>query len=277
MPAYKVSYVNQTFIDFRAGGWTENLWFNTNNVATLKFRALAVRDMLNTIKGDSVLLNAIRYAEYDLVDQRFNRSVFFDTFQNVDNPSTTEEADYPTTAICIQLKSKAGGNHDTLGYDYQAKIWIKGIKDSYCTNGGKLNQAGPLGDALNAFIAELEGQAWGLRVLNKNVPQKAITAISNTGIVTCPGHGYANGTRVYIGRVNGLVGANGFHRITNLTADTFQINGFLALPVGAGGYGASMYVKLVQYIFVDITSAKAYWISKRNVGRPFALLTGSRR
>lgn len=68
-----------------------------------------------------------------------------------------------------------------------------------------------------------------------------ITAATNANpcVITCAGHGYNNGDDVYIKEVSGITELNGrTFRVTNKTANTFELYDYLGNKIDSSTYGA---------------------------------------
>jgi len=249
----------------RLGGWSENFWNSTTNQDTAFQKAADLVTPLRKLHGKTTVLRHYRVSNVDVF-----RQIDILNFSSTDNPDVTATtiADYPTTALGLKLVANP---------NYVVRQWIKGTWDSVIDAGGFYQPTATFVTNVNAFFAALTtgGNGWALRVLDRTVPSKVVRDITQAGSVTVLAHGYADNATVRISRAKGLTQANNRWRITVVDADTFSLQGWVAPAVNTPYQGNGI-VRLQTYVYPAIGGGIVERATKRNVGRPFGLLSGRR-
>ena len=250
----------------RTGGWSENFWNNSGALPTAFDQAMALRPLLTSLHGAQTVMSGLTVREDG--NARIQKDIIFDDGTLPDNEASN--SDYPTTSLLLQ-------NVDATGA-YKSRQWIKGIPDSIVVKGFYV--VGAYDKSLKKFLDALKsgGAAWCMRVrLNAAaVPPKNVDGVSPLGVITITGHGYANNARVRMARVGGVPGINGDWKIYNVTADTFQLRGYVPIvdPPAWDGKGTA---RLITLDYPGIKATSLLGISAHQVGRPFDLLIGRRK
>lgn len=261
---YHVSFGFSMNADYK-GGWTENFWSRAGDKAMALKMSMKLKDVLIPVHGAQTSLDKLHISKAD-----GTRALITKTFSDVDksNGLSTEDSDIPNTKAQLKLAS---------GEDYLTTQWIGGIPDS-AVQKGKLVQDKDFLKAAKKLFAHLadDGNLWGMRVLDGNNEFGVIHNITNTGIVTIPGHGLANGDRVLISKVPDIADANGEWDIENVTADTFSLKNWGAAHAGPEAVQEGR-AKKQNLIMVGITEAMFAKASSHKVGRPSDLSTGRRK
>lgn len=261
---YHVSYFFKQNVG-RIGGWSENYWNNLTDLPTVNTKAQAFLPVLRALHGRQSVCNHIRVSdaatfrvtEITLVPGDVNPEVLGTTF-----------SDYPTTALGTLLGAAPS---------YKVRAWLKGTWDSIIDVGGFYDPGPNFTINVGAWAAHLTTgtNGWALRVIDRAQPLKVVRDITQAGVVTVLAHGYADNSRVRISRSKGLTQANALWRITVIDGDSFSLQGWVT-PAVATPYQGNGTVRLQSYIYPSINSAKIERATKRNIGRPFGLLSGRR-
>lgn len=250
----------------KLGGWSENFWNNGTDLSTLSTNVLDLRKLLDDCTGAQAYCPRVRISDVGV----FRNVVTIEIAGSQPNPidSNNPDADYPSTALQLQL---------TAAPNYKTTQWLRGLPDSVTTLSGTYNPPGYFVTAINKLIAYLSNGAnqYALNVLDKTVVPKVITNITQQGVVTCPGHGYATGNKVRVKGVKGLVVANGVWAITVIDTNTFSLNFWVPPPVVLQPYGTPT-ARLQSYIQVACTGGKVVRVTSHRTGRPTGLLGGRR-
>lgn len=264
---FRVSYRYGMPVGDRTAGWSENFWSSLGDINAARTAAQAMSATIWQLHGNGVNLPSARVS---------NATTFRDVsilqlglFSVIGPSSGADDADYPTNALLLKLTGQGG---------YVTRQWLKGIPDRVVSQGGQYKPTPTYVTNFNALATVLTNAAngWTMRVSDRTVPFKPVKDISQAGIVTVTGHGYADNSRVRISRVQGLTQANRIWRITRLDADTFSLQGWVA-PSVAIPYLGNGVARQVSPIYVAIQAAVIERATKHNVGRPFGQLTGRRR
>lgn len=250
-------------------GWSENYWTNESQINQAVIISNNLRLHLAGLHGRETIMPWTRVSN----DSNF-RQVQLLSFPVGDGINTSVGAgthsDFPTTAALLEFRS---------GDRYTVRQWMKGIWDDITLDGGAYTPDGTWLARLNALFTFLmdSGNKIQLRVLNKEtVPVQVVQTITAGGVVTTPLHGYNTNDRVRISRAKGLTYANNVWRVTRIDQDTFSLQGWNP-PTPIPVYEGNGIVQKQEYVYVPIQAARLVRISKRNVGRPFGLLSGRRR
>jgi hypothetical protein len=262
---FRVTYFNQVQQTL-LGGWSENFWHGSPDLAVVISRAEALKPIIDQLHGQEVVLQSVRIS-----DAANFRDVTILPGAAVSTATVTgaNTTDYVTTSALLKVKSVD---------NYVTRQWIRGVRDSAVGFDGAWKPGGTYLTDWKKFLAEIAAASngWSLRVLDRAVPKKIIQAITGAGVVTVPGHGYADNAIVRISRVKGDVRANKVWRIQRIDADTFSLIGWVALAVPIP-YQGSGTVRLQTFIYKAITEAVVVRATSHKTGRPFGLLGGRRR
>lgn len=250
----------------KLGGWSQNFWCTAASVDSCRSAAKDLADKIDSFTGAQVVLTNFRISE---VGNFRNVSVF--DYTGINNVPVTiqNDADYPTTKLQLQM---------TGADNYKTTQWIGGLRDSIVSSSGKYAPNGPFIKQWNAFVAELlnASKGWNVYVLDRGRPKLIITNITQLGIVTCPGHGFATGNTIRISGVKGMTQANGLWIITVIDVDNYSLNLWVQPTVAVPAQGKP-YARKQIFITKQIVSAKVIRVTSHKVGRPFGQLGGRRR
>lgn len=267
MAFYRVSFMFYMRAS-RIAGWSENFWYQAESAADAMTNALALAPRLNECHGFGSVMTNVRVVNVANRRDGFIRDYgFVDTNNDVAQSVTS---DYPTTAMLFSMNSVQGGT---------TRQTLRGIPDDIVTRGRFTNAAGWF-NAFQSLAGALAGtgSGWRIRILADN-PKKEITLLNPlTGVVTAAAHGYVENDRVRVSSVRGTNGGyvNRIWRVANPTANTFELVGWNP-PSTFNPDISNAYSRLQSFVFHSISNVNYIRISRRNVGRPFALLTGRRR
>jgi hypothetical protein len=264
--AFKVSYFFQ-WVGERTGGWSWNFWNSGTDLNPVQIATDALRNALNGITGNQTICPFARISDistFRVVDLRN-----YVAGAIVPTPSDPANTDFPTNAALLELTA-AGG--------YIARSWLRGLPDGIINTGGRFLPY-PAWIALQgtAFgILTNAANGWSLRVLDKGQAPKVVQDITQAGVVTCLGHGYATNDVVRISRARNLVIANRLWRVTVTDANTFMLQGWV-VPAVVTPYTGNGQVRKQVRILVQIANARFVRATEHRVGRPFGLLSGRRK
>lgn len=264
----------------KLGGWTENFWHQSETLLDVRNAVTNLRPLLLAVHGRTVVNTSYRYTYTPPAGSPpiFRQGLSISTGE-ANNPQVTtgSDTDYPTTALLLVQRSSPR---------YQIAQWIKGIPDDQVGGGGFYQPTTTYKRKVDALLGYLCSSAgWGLRVQNKTIEPKRITSISNTGVVTVPSHGYAQGDRV---RIKGVTSYKPVNKIWNISVDpgdpnTFQLNFWTTPPSGTVFTGNNPVVIKQSAVVVspDPTSnippgAEIVRATSHKIGRPFDQLSGRR-
>jgi len=248
------------------GGWGMSFWNSVGDKAAVIAEARRLRDDFSGLHGRSVRFPRFRVS--DPTDSRAAEVVEIPSTTN-NSVGTNDHADYPTNAVNIVLRA---------GEFYRASCWIRGVIDGNVALGGFFVGGGVFDTFFARFRARLltASNNWSLYPLDRLQERKPIKSITIAGVVSVPGHGYPDNAIVRIGRVVSPAVANDEWRITFIDADTFSLVGWVPTAV-APVVKKSSYVKRQVHTFVPINEVKTPFATKKNVGRPFGLLSGRQK
>ncbi len=270
MANFRVSYLYSQRAS-RIAGWSENFWCVRTSLEGAIETATTLAQLLVPIHGDNTSLDNIRVSEVPKTRQ--TRLVAMTNVAQALNKATPQESDYPTTALLIELE-----NVDQV----TTRQWIKGIWDTVVVNGGVYGGDGGYTKKLEAVFKYLISNNSGFcnRVLDTATnPLTVVTAFNNaTGVVTAPGHNLVPGDKMRISGVRPTLRnpLNKIWRVSAVTVDTVTLIDWIPI-VGYAPLLVNAKMQRQSYILRDIVNCRFLRISKRNVGRPFAVLGGSRR
>jgi len=94
---------------------------------------------------------------------------------------------------------------------------------------------------------------------------KTITGATNANpiVITSVAHGFANGDVIIVGSVGGNTAANGWRKVANKTADTFELNYLDGTSVaGNGAYTAGGSAQSVVSATTAVVSTRDIWVTK---------------
>lgn len=264
---WKTSFRYNQPVGDRTAGWSENFWSSLPDIAAVRAAAVALGNALWQLHGDGVNLPSVRIS--NALSFRDVSVIPLNLFSAIPATPTSSDADYPTNALLLKLTGQGS---------YLTRQWIKGIWDGVVTRGGIYTPTATYTTRVNSLINTLTNAAngWTLRVSDRSIPFKPVKDITQAGIVSVTGHGYADNSRVRISRVKGLTQANRIWRITRIDADTFSLQGWVAPDVTTPYLGNGL-ARQVAYVYPAIAAGQIERATKHNVGRPFGALTGRRR
>jgi hypothetical protein len=262
---FRVSYFFVQAIG-RTGGWSENYWNSNTDIEPCVRAGVKLATALRQCHG---LQSNLRYMR--ISDAATFRDVTLVEYvgEGAQQTNGNTDSDYPTNAAGLKLVGS--GN-------YVTRQWIKGVEDTAINDGGLWLPSGRTTRNFNAFFAILQttSEQWVLKRLNRATPKLVVENVTNAGVVSITGHGYANNAKIRISRCRGTFFINQLWTIKRIDADSFSLIGYVPQtnnPVYRGG-GTS---QLQTPTYVPITNASIERATKHNVGRPFAQLTGRRR
>lgn len=263
---FRVSFFFQQGADLNTG-WSANFWNTSTDFTALVPIAGALRDALNAFTGTGTLPVATRIADLSGFRQA---QLIRHNYTLPDSPSKPEYSDFPDTAVLVKLL----GDNKVVVHQ-----WIRGLREAQLDNQfGKLSFRTVDVNRFNTIRSLLlnSSYGWTLRVRDPLQPLKDIKNISSNGIVTVTGHGYEDLSIVRISRCKGMLYANNKWKITDITADTFQLIGWQTALVD-GPYLGNGKVRLLKIINTPIKDVVAARASRHESGRPFGLRGGRRK
>lgn len=264
MARYKLSFYWQQTGN-RTGGWSENFWVSAANPDEALTKGEAIRPTLLACHGRHTLNTAL-VARFDGKPRQTKPKHYPATGLNTAN---SDDSDYQTTAVCIQLTAGLSGN---------VRQWLRGIGDNFTFEGGRMNEGSAQWDKVKAFcLALAQTSGFICRLKDQNVVKKEIVSGTAGGIVEVMNHGYTNGQMIQIQGVELPKYANGLWRIAPTGANTFQLVNWSPRVADAVAWKPGGTTQLRAYVDADITAVDPLFSSSRKVGRPFGLLTGRRK
>jgi len=255
----------------RLCGWSENYWNRSTSLAFVEFQAKGLRDALMECHGQEV---NCRYVRISYVTGG-NRTALLKEYGPrilVTNPTDpADTADYPSTALLIQLRSLPEPA-------YRTHQWMRGVQDRVIWDGGRYKGGGEESKPVRAVMGYLSdaNRQWALRVQDVAVPQTVITQVTLPGVISAPGHLFTSGQVIRVINARSRPDITGTWRVLNPTATTFELLGYLA-PADPPTYTGGARAYAVSYTYPQIWDAKILRSTSRKVGRPFGLCTGARR
>lgn len=262
---FKVTIFNSVRQD-KLGGYGISFWNTLNDGNTVVTMARALGSAYNEVTGGQTVVNYVRIADL----QNF-RAVQVIEGLTSEGPllGNGTDSDYITSGLLLRL---ANGR-------YTVNLWMRALWDAVIDKGGRYVPVPLWREKFLAFTAilKLASNGWAMRCVSKDTPIINVTAFDGaTGIVTAPGHTYANGQQVRISRMKGFPTANKVWRITNVSipSGTFTLVGWAPVTGLYGGHGTST---LQVYTFLGIQSAEVIRATSHRAGRPFGLLGGRRK
>jgi hypothetical protein len=182
---------------------------------------------------------------------------------------TNADADFINTAGLLKVRGPGA---------YVVNQWMRGLTDGCFRQDGRWDPDGFTTGAFGPFHDQLvsSGNGWCIRAQNKATPKKLITAVTLTGQVTIPAHGYTGTPKIRISRTGGMPGLNKVWITTVVDANNLQL---VAIPVGGftGGYTKPGTAQLQDAVFLAITDAQIVRATSHRTGRPFGQSSGRRR
>lgn len=253
----------------RLGGWGESFWSSEAEASVVKVNADALNTLADAAKGIQVIPTSIRISDIAISRSAQNIPI-------VVSPGTvtdSNDADYPSTAL--QLKFSGAGGYTTTQ-------WFRGIPDTIIRNSGRYVPTPGYLKVIKPFLAALTNSAnnWSMRCLNKGTAKKVVTNLTlDTGVITCPAHGYGPVGTVVTTRISGFSSPSGVNKVwraTVLTADTLQLSFWQAIT-GVNVKGNNPTSRLQVYVLIQINKAEVVRATSHYTGRPTGLLGGRRR
>lgn len=267
-------------VQAKIAGWTENFWHQSETLSDVEGAVVDLRPLLLAVHGVEVANTSYRFTYVAPAGSppvlRKGKPV---STGEANNPQATADmsTDYATNALLLQWKS---------GSDYRVTQWIKGIPDDCIADGGKYKPSSAYAKRVKSLVNYLaSGVGWCMRVQNHAMEGKRITSLSNTGLVTVPSHGYAQGDRI---RISGITSYRNVNHIWPITVDpgdpnTFQLNMWQNPPTGTVLFGPNPKATKQSATLVspDLNTSTTTGVSvlratSHKVGRPFDLLGGRR-
>lgn len=262
--AFRVSFFWKQQADL-LGGWSESFWNLGTDVGPVETAATNLRTRLNAVHGQQTLCTEIRISD---VSQFRDVSILrFTTTPSP--PGSVNDSDYP--GVGVQLKLKAAGN-------YIVRQTVRGTEDGDIRDGGRWKPRPATVIRFNALFAELTsaGNGWALRVQNRLIPKKVVSAITNAGVITVAGHGYATNDFVRITRAKGTYDVNHVWQIVVLDSNSFSLIGWVA-PTDPAVYKGNGKAILQSKTFIQISNVTYVRAAARKPGRPFGLSIGKQK
>jgi len=261
---YKVAYFHSVQEELLFG-WSENFWCEAAGLGAALAIAETIRPFSMAIHGHQTVLRAIRVT--DIGPPRVTRVTHYSGSVNPATPSTSP-SDYQTSAGGLILRS---------GDIYQVSQWIRGIWDDAVSVGGVWTPSSTYVPLVNAFLAQLSAPSnlLRLRVTNKTNAAVPVTALTQLGLVTATVPGLVSGNRVRISGTKGVPGLNKTWTVQVNDANSFFITPWI-IPATAPVFTQLGTVRLLSPTLVPVTYASIIRATKRDVGRPFGLLSGRR-
>lgn len=261
--AFKVSFVYELSQD-RAGGFTENFWYDNDDLAKALDAASALRPLLKAMHGAQTVNKRCRVAQVG--GQRLGRLLRFE-----DSPAAVGSAgdsDYMTTSLMLELSGSPEG---------QTRQWIKGIPDDQVSRGGVKTLTAGYVTKFEAFKKELclPTRDWAVRVDSQVGTFQVIGGVTDNLVLTVEDHGITGMTQV---QIKGYKGAskflNGIKLVMATGPDTLKILKLDPVPgLVTSGTG---FIKAHGFTFSKVGDASLVMATKHNVGRPTASPVGRR-
>lgn len=262
---FKITYFFKLQMELEAG-WSFSLFNNNTDIAPARAAALALLTPLDKLGGTQTIISNIRIS--DLTSFR-SVSLLSTTITPDADLTQSNSSDYATTAVLLKVSGPGG---------YLARMWYRGVPDNIIRGAGRFNPTA----AWLGYFSTMRGvllsgsNQWSLRVLDKTVPKKIVQAVTQQGVCTVTGHGYATNSKVRISRGKGLTQINKVWRITSIDPNTFSLQGWVD-PLVNTPYLGNATAQLQSPIFVPIVDVETVRASSHKTGRPFGLLGGRRR
>jgi hypothetical protein len=185
------------------------------------------------------------------------------------NVAAPDPADQPYSAILLRMEA---------GPLYRRPMYLRGCPDSIIVNPPGPVQPKEWGDMFRRWVEFLKGNAWGFKVLNRDVgnPAKPITASPGVAPfqLTVAAHGLVQGQRVTVEDIKGEGAVpHGAFTIDVVDPNTIRLRG----TTGAFTYDRGGTVRLRVYKVATISSIIIRGETTRRTGRPFDSPRGRRR
>lgn len=255
----------------RIAGWSENFWNAGSTLSQAVENASALGNLLTAIHGRQAILDCIRVT--NVLDRRQSTLLEYASGQseNLAVPSTYA-SDYPATAALIEVYLDGG---------FKTRQWLKGIYDDIVVDGGRFQNARDWQRKFDEFAAMLvnDANSWTGRIAT-NTTRFTITALDRaTGIFTIPDNTFVTGDLVIVSGYRGKDASylNKTWRVSNGGTNSITFTGWDP-PARLGEVTwSNPQARKLTYAYPDVTQCLFKRISKRDVGRPFAVLSGRRK
>lgn len=262
---FRVSFFWSQKADLNSG-WSENFWNGATDLANVTAPAESLRLALRQVHGAQTGCEYIRISDVTNFRQvtilKFPPTI-------LPAPGGIQDSDFPNVGGLLRL---------TANPKYSVTQFLRSTDDADINNGGVWNPRPATITRLNALYAQLTSASngWCVRVQDVATPKQVVAAITNNGVVTVIGHGYATNDRIRISRAKGTLPVNKIWQIVKIDNDSFSLIGWVA-PNPAGVYlGNGKAIKQTP-VFIAISTAKVIRAVARKTGRPFALSSGKNK
>lgn len=259
---FAISYEWDMDTDGGGAGWSENFWTAASTLAGALSAADSLAPYLAAVHSNEARLRTYHVtdtpADPGLTTPRLTTSRTYNDSGHFLN--LRYDGMYPTTAARLGLFDTNGRSHD---------VWLKGMPDGIDVKGKKgilpiwQLKMGALTSRLVNPVANIVR-----RHLDYAQAKKPVKAISQTGVVTCVGHGYTENNVVRIGKTFSTPNIDGVYRVAAIagSADTFQLVGFP--PVASPPVTSkSSYAMRQLFVTTGLAAVEYEAITKKNVGR----------
>lgn len=261
----------------RTGGWSVNLWNNSADYAKCLKAAQDLSKVMRSMVGYETINRFLRIsvAPVEGITRPIKRRTQLTEYQSGVNAgvASTEHSDYPTNSIALLLYS---------GPDTKVRIWLKGVRDEFIDNGGKLARGMPaLGAAFTPVLKELKDPAnkWCVRVIDPPGGAKEVIQIDAAGLVTCQDvHQMSDGDPVRIKNCQVNKYPNRLWRISvGSNTKQFTLRNFNPPLPFVPPEGLRIVAVQQFYRYLQIDGAVMERATKKNVGKPKGQLSGKQK
>lgn len=259
---YKVSVRNEQRADLN-GGYSESFWNDASSDSQIEERATTLSNLLFNCKGFGANIPSVRLTEIGFFR---NVNVVFTNLQS-QAQGFTEDADGLTAKLLFKL---TGANPKQT-----TKQWLGSLPDNVTARGGRFTWTTAFKRNWNALVAYLQGgNGWCMSKQDPAIQKVWVAAVTTAGVVTTiADHALLTGDLVRLSRVKFPTAVNKIYRITKLTNNTLQLNGFSTTETTIV-IGNSTHVQKQARILVPTAKVLPLRASSHKVGRPFDLSIG---
>lgn len=292
MPTYKVDFI----FNSERQGWDESFYTTVSSSDLAIANAITVGQARIKLLGNQNQIDAIRVSDVDILGD------------SVVDESLSNQNDRIDAATARDLVAVSVLGRATALNKYRRQIWVRGIPDKFtefdpATGKSKLRETAAFLTPWNAWVAQVIGKGYQLRVINKDTPFKPVTGVlvnprNGQTVIRAPGHGYAAGTMIRIKGCkfankpgdtldeNGKSLVNGVWQVRDVEqpalpappfppADWFEIPSLFGDVVPAYVSGGKAQARIPTYVPIDFMTYSRS--AKRDTGRAFFVPRGRAR
>lgn len=261
---FRCSFFFTQQADLLAGG-SINFYNNSGDMSTA---VTASTNLLNALYG--LTGKGCNWPNARVADLGNFRAVQLIKNTRTSAPTGTDlDADFINTAGLLKVRGPGA---------YVTNQWMRGLTDGCFRQDGRWQPDGFTTGAFGIFHALLtqSGNGWVVRNQNKALTKKLITAVTLTGQITIPTHGYTGQPVIRISRTGGIPGLNKIWQTTIVDANNLQL---VAIPIGGfiGGYTKPGKAQLQEPLYQAITDVQIVRATSHRTGRPFGQSSGRRK